>query len=311
MKVMDEQRHSLGQLLATVATVNDLHLGERVCGVLAGVDIGPPLQAEPGAEPYPQVMSRAVVSEIAAISPDVVVAKGDLTATGSASEYAEFESLYRQAFGARLVETLGNHDKPAGGGDVPPAPSVQAVDLPGVTLAVLDTARPGRPGGQVSPAQCEWLDETARSADRPVMVFGHHPPDGPDMHLFGPQAAEAACLDRDSTERLAGVVVRRPGIVGYFAGHTHRNKRRLLSCTGDFPWVEVACVKDFPGSWAEYRIHEAGVVQVHHRVSSDPDALRWSERCRAMFAGYYPVYAWGEPGDRSFTVPVRPGGRPV
>lgn len=297
--------HSLGQLLARVATVNDLHLGEKVCGVLAGVDVGPPLEADPGAAPYPSVMSRAAVAEMAAISPDVVVAKGDLTATGSGEEYAEFESLYRRQFGSRLVETLGNHDKPGAGGAVPAAPSVQAVHLQGVTLAVLDTARRGRPGGEVDEEQCGWLDETARCADGPLMVFGHHPADGEDMHLFGSAAAEAACLDPDSTDRLIGVVRRRSNVLGYFAGHTHRNKRRHLPGTGEFPWVEVACVKDFPGTWAEYRIYEAGMVQIHHRISSDPAALRWSERCRAMFAGYYPVYAWGEPGDRDFTIPTR------
>ena len=47
--------------------------------------------------------------------------------------------------------------------------------------------------------------------------------------------------------------------------------------TGDVPFVEVACVKDYPGSWAEYRVFEGGVLQVHRRLSS-PAALAWSER---------------------------------
>lgn len=302
---MSRPSQPLGQLLATVATVNDVHLGETTCGVLAGVDIGPPLESEPGAPPYPRLMSSAAIREIAAASPDAVIVKGDLTATGSASEYAEYAALYHRAFGPRLVETLGNHDKPSAGAAVPPCPPVQMVELPGVGLAVLDTARHGRPGGQVSAEQCEWLDEAAGRADRPLMVFGHHPVNGEDMHVFGPEAAEAACLDPESTDRLAAVVSRRPSIVGYFAGHTHRNKRRRLSCTGNFPWVEVACVKDFPGSWAEYRVHEAGIVQIHHRIESDPEAVDWSERCRDMFGGYYPLYAWGEPDDRSFTIPIR------
>ncbi len=294
-----------GELLARVATVNDLHLGEDVCGLLHGIDVGPTLQAEPGDEPYPTVMSRAAVSEISDVSPDVVVVKGDLTATGSAQEHDEFESLYRSVFGDRLVVTLGNHDKPHGGGFLPPYPPVQAVELPGVTLAVLDTARPGRPGGEVSTEQAEWLDELAGRSDRPLLVFGHHPPDGDDMHIFGDAAAEAACLDPDSTRRLAEIVTRRSLILGYFAGHTHRNKLRRLASTGAFPWVEVACVKDFPGSWAEYRIYEAGVLQVHHRISADPEALRWSERCRAMFAGLYPAYALGDDTDRTFEIALR------
>lgn len=298
--------HPSGELLARVATVNDLHFGEAVCGVLDGVDLGPALRSNPGAEPYPTLMNRVAVDEISAISPDAVVAKGDLTSDGTARQYAEFEALYCRAFGDRLVVTLGNHDKPAGGGGVPPVPPVQAVRVEGATLAVLDTARQGLPGGRVSEQQADWLDELAARADRPVLVFGHHPVGGEDMRqLFGPAAGHATCLDPRSSTLLASVVARRPSLIGYFAGHTHRNKLRHLPSTGRFPWVEVGCVKDFPGSWVEYRVYETAVVQVHHRISSDPAALDWSERCRSMFGGHYPAYALGEDRDRGFEIPVR------
>ena len=72
-------------------------------------------------------------------------------------------------------------------------------------------------------------------------------------------------------------MARHPGILGYFAGHTHRNRVRHIRSTGDRPWVEVACVKDYPGTWAEYRVHERGVLQVHRRIST-PAALAWSEQ---------------------------------
>lgn len=303
---MKARRRARGPLLTRVATVNDLHFGETVCGLLEGVDVGPVLRAEPEADPYPLVMNRAAVQEIADISPAVVVVKGDLTSTGAALEYAAFEELYRTTFADRLVVTAGNHDRPLGGGGVPEVPAVQAVDVEGATVAVLDTARPGRPGGEVSEEQADWLDDLARRADRPVLVFGHHPVGGDDMlRLFGPRAGHATCLDPPSTERMTAVVARRPAIVGYFAGHTHRNKVRHLDATGRFPWVEVACVKDFPGSWAEYRIYEGGILQIHHRISSDAAARTWSERCRAMFAGQYPLYALGQDTDRSFPIPIR------
>lgn len=300
---------SPGEHLATVATVNDLHFGETACGFLDGVDLGPVLRSDPGAEPYPTVMNRAAVREMGSVVPDVVVAKGDLTATGAAEEHDQFEALYRDAFGSRLVVTLGNHDKPHGGGGVPGVAPVQAITIAGAILVVLDTARSGRPGGGISPEQAEELDDLAAVADRPVLVFGHHPVGGEDVeHLFGPAAAHATCLDPPGTDRLVSLVARRPSVAGYFAGHTHRNKVRHLRATGDFPWVEVACVKDFPGSWAEYRIHEGGIAQVHHRISSDPAALSWSERCRSMFGGMYPEYALGEDSDRCFEVPLRTGG---
>ena len=296
-----QHRQSL-QVLATIATVNDLHFGETACGLLDGVDVGPVLTAEPGSDPYPLIMNRAAVHEIAGISPDLVVAKGDLTATGCAAEYAQFEDTYRTVLGDRLVVTLGNHDKPLSHGQVPAVPAVQCVDLEGVRAAVLDTAREGEVGGSFGLEQAEELDELAMLSDGPVMVFGHHPIGGEDIdHLFGPRSAYQNCLDPKSTERLVDVVARRSSIVGYFAGHTHRNKVRHLDATGGFPWVEVGCVKDFPGSWAEYRVRETGIEQVHHRIR-DPEALRWSERCKAMFGGRYPQYALGRDSDRCFFI---------
>jgi len=79
---------------------------------------------------------------------------------------------------------------------------------------------------------------------------------------------------------------------------------RRFKATGEVPWVEVASVKDYPGSWAEYRVFEGGILQVHRRISS-PEALDWTDRTRAMFGGLYPLYAFGDLSDRCFTIPTR------
>jgi Icc protein len=76
---------------------------------------------------------------------------------------------------------------------------------------------------------------------------------------------------------------------------------RRFAVTGAVPWVEVACVKDFPGSWAEYRVFEGGVLQIHRRIST-PDALAWTEQTRGMFGGLYPDYAFGQLEDRCFVI---------
>lgn len=288
-----------GERLATVATVNDTHFGEDQCGI-AEVNIGPVLSVGPGEEPYPEVMNRGAVPEIAAVNPDAVVAKGDLTSTGRREEYALFEACYRPAFGDRLFVTLGNHDNRPDrrAFDVEP---VQEVRVPGATLAILDTTIPEGGGGRLSAEQTGWLDELGSRADRPVMVFGHHPCWQADAFRW---SKRPNALDLDSSVELMAVFARRPRLVGYFCGHTHRNAFRRFEQAGPAAFVEVACVKDFPGSWAEYRIFEAGILQVHHRVSS-PAALAWSERCRGMFAGNYPSYALGELADRCFALPLR------
>ena len=288
-----------GERLATVATVNDLHFGETVCGIMEGIDLGPPVRAEPGEPPYPETMSRAAVSEIAACAPDAVVAKGDLTSAGTAAQFADFLGCYRPAFGERLHWVLGNHDLV--GEDAVEAMAPRAVTLAGVVLALLDTAVPGRAGGAVGAEQLEWLDATAASADRPVLVFTHHPLADNRRDTFG------LCLE--DSERLVALVARRPAVIGCFAGHTHRNRVRRLPETGDVPWAEVSATKDFPGGWAEYRVFEGGVLQVFHRISA-PEALAWSERTRSMFGGLYPAYSFGTLDERCFPVWPRSEGAP-
>ena len=76
---------------------------------------------------------------------------------------------------------------------------------------------------------------------------------------------------------------------------------RRFEATAEVPWVEVACVKDFPGAWAEYRVHEAGILQILHRISQ-PEALVWSERTRHMYEGLYEDYAFGSLADRCFEI---------
>ncbi|HEX6235850.1 MAG TPA: metallophosphoesterase [Acidimicrobiales bacterium] len=285
-----------GQRLATFCTVNDVHFGETECGVLNGIDDDPIYTSAPGEEPYPQLMNRCAIAEMRALDPDVVVVKGDLTSMGTRAEYQAFLDAYGPAFGERLVHVRGNHD--AYHGETFAADAPRAVDLPGVTLAVIDTSIPGRASGGVSADTLEWLDQLAAEADRPVLVLGHHHPWDPGS-ATRPEAYFG--INPDDSERLVEVVARRPSIAGYFAGHTHRNRVRRFAATGDVPWVEVACVKDFPGAWAEYRVHEGGVLQVFRRISQ-PEALAWSEKTRDLYGGLYDQYAFGRLVDRCFPI---------
>jgi 3',5'-cyclic AMP phosphodiesterase CpdA len=288
-----------GERLSAITTVNDVHFGETECGLLEGFDVGPVLRADEGAPPYPEVMNAAAIAEMQAIEPDAVVVKGDLTTKGSDDEYARFLEFYGGAFGDRMHHVRGNHD--AYHGQTFAADAPLEVTLPGVTLAILDTVVPRSPSGQVSAEQLEWLDELGARADRPVLVFGHHHPWQPGSKARPETYFGINC---DDSEKLVDVVARRRALVGYFAGHTHRNRVRQFEATGPTPWVEVACVKDFPGSWAEYRVFEAGILQVHHRIST-PEALEWTDKCRAMFAGTYVNYSFGRLEDRCFAIPQR------
>jgi 3',5'-cyclic AMP phosphodiesterase CpdA len=229
-----------------------------------------------------------------------VIAKGDLTTHGTPEELDAFLACYGP-LGEKLAWVHGNHDAKAGhrfGAETP-----FAVQVPGLTIAVLDTVFPGRASGRIVAEQLAWLDTMAAEADRPVLVLGHH-------HCWDPGSStrEPAYfgINPDDSERLVEVVARRRSIVAYAAGHTHRNRVRRFAATGDVPWIEVSAVKDYPGAWAEYRVFDGGLLQVVRRVST-PEALDWTDRTRAMFGGFYPQYSMGRLEDRCFPIPLRTG----
>ncbi len=290
-----------GRLLATVATANDVHFGETRCGItgIAEIDArGPVLSVAPGEEPYPEVMSRAVIADMRAVAPDAVVVKGDLTDTGTEQQYADFLAAYG-SMGDTMHHVRGNHDAMTDP-ELATEDAPYAVDLDGVTLAVLDTVIPGTHGGQLTADQQHWLGDLAASRAGAVLVFGHH-------HCFNVERAESWAADReyfgirpDDSRGLVDVFARHDNLVGYFAGHTHTNRVRRFAVTGDRPFAEIGCAKDFPGAWAEYRVHEGGYVQVMRRATA-ADAFDWAERTRAIIGGMYRDLVFGTIDDRCFT----------
>jgi 3',5'-cyclic AMP phosphodiesterase CpdA len=286
-----------GELLCRIGTVNDLHFGETECGKIDDDPRGPIQRVEPGDPPHPETMNHAAVAEMSDADLVAIVVKGDLTNDGTEEEFASFESNYRAAFGDRLHVVRGNHDAYRGQrsymGD-------EWIDLPGVSIALLDTVISERTTGTISAEQLQWLDDLAATVDRPVLVMGHH-----QQWMTGARHDTYFGLDPDSADGLTDVVANNPAIVAYTAGHTHRHRVRCMSC--GVPSIEVGCVKDFPGTWAEYRVYEGGIMQVVHRMSS-PTALRWSDRCRHLMSDFgidYETYALGTLEDRCFNIPLR------
>lgn len=282
-----------GELLSRFATVNDVHFGEEITP-----EMPPELRPEISDGPYPEFMNAGAIAEISAIDPSLVVVKGDLTSNGTEAELEQFLTAYGGAFGDRVIYVRGNHE--SYNHLATAAEPMQEQKLEGVTVALIDTSRDGRVNGSVSTDQLEWLDELAERSDQPVMVFGHHPIWDATVEA---RSDETFGITPDDTEALLSVIGRRPALLGYFAGHTHRNHRTVVPSMPEKFFVEVACVKDYPGTWAEYRVFEGSILQIHRRIST-PAALRWSERARHMFAGFYGPYAFGELGDRCFEIPV-------
>ena len=294
-----------GALLCRFATVNDVHFGETEAGRIDDHLVGPIQRADPGETPYPEVMNRAAVAEIAAIDPAAVVVKGDLSVDGHDEEWAAFEACYRSGLEQRLHEdrlyvVRGNHDAYRGqdryAGDT-------WIELPGLTIGLLDTVIPGHTTGSLRPDQVLEIDARLDAASGPVVLMGHHQQWIPHPDGSGKRSDDYFGLHPDASDALDELCVRHPKVIAYAAGHTHRHRVRSMRSSG-VPSIEVGCVKDFPGTWAEYRVYEGGVMQVVHRIS-EPDALAWSERCRHLYADFgvdYESYALGGLSDRCFVL---------
>jgi 3',5'-cyclic-AMP phosphodiesterase len=291
-----------GELLSRFASTNDVHFGETECGRIGDNPEGPILRSEAGADPYPTIMNRGAVAEIAAIDPAAVVVKGDLTNDGADDEFAAFEDLYRGAFDDRLHVVRGNHDAYRGQRTFA---GHRRVDLAGITIAMLDTAIEHSEQGTITPEQLEFLDTVAAESPVPVMVVGHHQQWIGQSEGSGVRGDDYFGLRPDASDALADMIGRRQSIIAYAAGHTHRHRVRRTS--DGVLSIEVGCVKDFPGTWAEYRVYEGGVLQIVHRIST-PEALAWSERCRYLYSDFgldYADYAMGQLSDRCFAIPFR------
>ncbi|MEM8621162.1 MAG: metallophosphoesterase [Actinomycetota bacterium] len=290
-----------GALRCQFATVNDVHFGETEAGRVDDHPGGPIRRAAPDDDPYPEMMNHAAATEIAAIDPAALIVKGDLSVDGRPDEWAAFERCYRDPFGDRLHVVRGNHDSYQNqdryAGDA-------WIDLPGLAVALLDTAIPGETPGTIRAEQIEWLDARAAATTDPVIVMGHH------QQWVGQAGAKRSDdyfgLHPDPSDALDDLAARRPAVIAYTAGHTHRHRVRTM-VRSRIPTIEIGCTKDFPGTWAEYRVFDGGVMQVVHRMSA-PEAMAWSESCRHLYADFgvdYESYALGALEDRCFTIPFR------
>ena len=168
-----------GELLCTFATVNDVHFGETDCGIIEGLDMGPIFTVQEGEEPYPETMNRAAIQEMQHGDFAAIVVKGDLTSKGTFEEYNQFLEYYERAFGERLVHIRGNHDAYYGNTFADDAPC--AVELPGVTLAIIDTSIPAACVGSSHGGHVDVAARHCVQSDQPILVFGHH-------HVWSPES---------------------------------------------------------------------------------------------------------------------------
>lgn len=287
-----------GRLLSVFATVNDVHFGETECGRVDDSPQGPIQRAEPHEEPYPVTMNSSAISEILELSPDAVIVKGDLTESGTDEQFQAFRDHYEVAFGDRLHVARGNHDAYEGQNEFT---GDRWITLPGLCVALIDTTIPTETTGRIDPPQFDWLESHLATSTSPVIIMGHH-----QQWTDGARSDDYFGLHPDCSDELDALCARHSAVIAYTAGHTHRHRTRRMAMSG-VPTIEIGCVKDFPGTWAEYRVYEGGVMQIVHRIST-PEALAWSNRCRNLYADFgveYETYSMGTLDQRCLVLPLR------
>ncbi|HEX7097226.1 MAG TPA: metallophosphoesterase [Acidimicrobiales bacterium] len=274
-----------GQELFRIATLSDLHLGAtHHFGVrdLPGVT-----------DPFPLRCARAAVVDALAWGAQTIVIKGDLTHHARDDEWEQLGRLLDEIpvpvallLGNHDVQHLGRRSDPEGRlhphkvlADLgQPFQDVTWLDVPGVRVLLVDTTLPGWGRGRVAHAH-EGVVAAAADTDRPVLTMLHH-------HLEQypvPVAYPFGVAHRGATRLLRALRdVKRELFVT--SGHSHRNRARVQH---GVHITEVGSVKDYPGVWAGYVVHEGGIRQVVRRITA-PDCVPFIERTAQALYG-----AWG------------------
>jgi 3',5'-cyclic-AMP phosphodiesterase len=155
--------------------------------------------------------------------PDFVVISGDLVDTPTPEEYEHLKRLLAP-LKLPLAGIPGNHDSrdmmraafPESPYAFSSGPLNQKIEAGWLDLLLLDSSVAGKPHGELDASTLQWLDATLAShADRPALLFLHHPP----------FIAGIWHMDRQNlrnAEELTSIIRRHPRVRLIATGHVHR-----------------------------------------------------------------------------------------
>ena len=323
-----------GELLATIAVLNDMHVGERCSGTIQNVgdQSVPPCFT---GDDYAYRMTRSAIEAIERDHDvDFVIANGDLTDRGRPDEVRRALDLL-SGLSAPWKATRGNHDRrlPGAEGCGPDGDCLRVQAFPErqpgdhalawvervgdrVGIVGLDSCDPNTGRGRLDlGGQLDFLDRSLaelRGEGRVALVAFHHhlTPQANTSHpppiVFGvdPTLGGLACLDVLSRHEHVRVALH---------GHTHRNYVSYdAACGPRLPFLENGATKEYPGGYGIVRVHEDGIVRTFHRMT-DPFARDWIRTTAGQIWGRHAEYTRGTLASRAFVQrddrpdrPVRP-----
>jgi 3',5'-cyclic AMP phosphodiesterase CpdA len=308
-----------GPELARVATLSDLHIGERGFGFLPRCHS----DRDP-ARAHPVVCLRAALAEIIAWQPDLLVLKGDLSDDDRPRQYALLAQVLAEGLdgsGVPLLVLPGNHD----GGNHRHADTsaclaehglhlvddVEHVDLPGLRVVAASSVWPGHDRGLLSPRLGRLTATLADAPASPSSSPGGEAGSG-DARRPGPGPALLAThhqvmrtpfptylppgIMRAEAKRVLRAVAEANPTTFVTSGHSHRHRRKRF---GPLVLTEVGSPKDHPGTWAGYHVYADGIIQTVHRVEA-PEAIRWTEETYRTVFTMWGRWSPGRLQDRCF-----------
>ncbi len=290
-----------GEELYRFATISDLHVGATTFGYLHTIsdnDLD---------DPHPERCARAARREAVAWGAARLIVKGDVV---DQSHPGSWVRAVDALAGAPVpIDILpGNHEtkrRRTVEPEVALAPhgfdlvrGVQHLDVPGLRLLFVDSTRAGDDRGRLGHLRADIVARATTAPGAVLVAIHHHP-----ARVAVPVGWPLGIPHDDATETLDALAAANPAAF-VTTGHVHRNRRWAH---GPVVITSVGSVKDYPGVWAGYVVHEGGVRQVVRRVAA-PAAIRWTERTGDALLGAYRVWTPGGLSDRCFswTWPRRP-----
>jgi hypothetical protein len=281
-------------VLARIATISDLHLGEKDFGLL--FRRGENVEA---AERHPIRCARSAVREALDWGAQAIMIKGDITHHGLSTEWELAEKLLAE-IDVPVLLSPGNHDTFEKPGSLNalhalreighPIDGVSTLDVGEVRLVLGDTTVPTHSWGQLEQIHDSVID-SAGTWGGPVFVGLHHHIHQLPVPWFWPLGIPKGA----GAALMAGLARANPRVF-VSSGHTHRNRRHGR---GPLPYTEVSSTKDYPGVWAGYEITQSSIRQVVRRTAA-PDVLPWTDSTRNAVAGVWGMWSPGALSHRSF-----------
>jgi len=310
-----------GEFLFQFATLNDVHVGEEVAGLII---IGDQVLNEGFTwpdenNPYWLFMNNAAVSEINERGADFVIIKGDITSEHRKQEFEKAREIF-SLLNMPYFVLRGNHDRIDGDPEnyyvnvfdlqnYAPMGNKYIIDAHGhfyisfdykdIHFVGLDSADIDG-GGKICDEQLAWLAYNLNNNSKITLVFLHHPV----VAQSGDVAGIAGLLnDTASREAFLQIISSNPQVKGVFSGHTHRNKLNRSERAPHAVFAETGSSKEYPGGYTIYRVYTGGIMSNFYKTRCT-ECREWSEITRDEydFLGGGQVVLFGKLEDRNYVV---------